>query len=36
MVERIWTKEVQRAKIGIWKALGVYLQFYRISSGLEI
>jgi hypothetical protein len=29
-------KEVQRAKIGIWKALGVYLEFYRISSGLEI
>jgi hypothetical protein len=24
-VEKIWTKEVWRAKIGIWKALGVYL-----------
>jgi hypothetical protein len=36
MVEKIWTKEVLRDKIGIWKALGVYLEFYRISSGLEI
>jgi hypothetical protein len=25
MVEKIWTKEVQRVKIGIWKALGVHL-----------
>jgi hypothetical protein len=25
MVEKIWTKEVQKAKIGIWKALGVHL-----------
>jgi hypothetical protein len=23
-VEEIWTKEVRRAKIGIWKALGVF------------
>jgi hypothetical protein len=33
---KIWWKEVRRAKIGIWKALGVYLEFYRISSGMEI
>jgi hypothetical protein len=36
MVENIWTKEVQGAKIGIWKAVGVYMEIYRISSGLEI
>ena len=36
VVEKIWTKEVRRAKIRIWKALGVYLEFYRISSVLEI
>jgi hypothetical protein len=24
-VEKIWMKEVRMAKIGIWKALGVYL-----------
>jgi hypothetical protein len=29
-------ERISEAKIGIWKALGVYLEFYRISSGLEI
>jgi hypothetical protein len=35
-LKKIWTKVVQGAKIGIWKALGVYLELHRISSGLKI